>query len=97
MSGAIDHKQVLELAEVAFQQCTNLPFAVYLVSLDGTFLQHNKACQTLFHLPDTPSYQDNVLDYYIHSSDRKENLKRLRKTGDAPFSLTCEVRVPFAR
>lgn len=95
MSGANHYQQVLELAEDEFQFCTNLPFAVYLVSKDGVFLRYNESCRKLFQLPKEPTYQNNVSSYYIHPKDRSHNLKRLRriKPGNWLKDVTIDLRI----
>ncbi|HMQ49269.1 MAG TPA: PAS domain-containing protein [Saprospiraceae bacterium] len=72
-----DYHKTIQFADHHFQQCVNLPFPVFLVSLDGTFLKYNEECRILFDLPQVVSFQDTISAYYIHPSDREQHLERL--------------------
>lgn len=80
MTGMVDFQKIIQLASAAYEQCAHLPFAAYLVSWDGTFLRYNEAARELFGLPEEPTFSDNIFQFYLHSNDRHENLRRLAQT-----------------
>ncbi|GJM34805.1 MAG: hypothetical protein DHS20C18_38060 [Saprospiraceae bacterium] len=73
-------QKTIQLAAEAFQHCLDLPFAVYLISEDGIFLQYNAEARSLFTLPPEPTFQDNITPFYLHPNDRVENLRQLQRT-----------------
>lgn len=70
-------QNIIKLSEAVYLPYANLPFAVYLASAEGVFLQYNEEARQLFNLPATPSFSDNISTFYLHPKDRKQNLERL--------------------
>lgn len=70
--------QIIQLAEKEFQQYASLPFAVCLVDKKGNFLRYNSKGQQLFDLAPQPTFEDNIVQYYLYPKDRKAILKQLR-------------------
>ena len=75
-----NYQKIITLAEQEFLRCAGLPFPAFLLSADGAFLRYNEEGRAFFQLPHEPDFQQRAGDFYMHSGDRQENLKRLYQT-----------------
>lgn len=88
-------QKIVKLAEQEYNQCSGLPFAVYLASKDGVFLKYNEEARAFFGLPVEPDHQQNVSSFYNHPSDREDNLSRLLRLEKGQWlrNTTIDLKV----
>lgn len=95
MSDVTTYQNIIKRSEKAYAPFANLPFAVYLASMDGFFLKYNAEAQQLFDLPPEPTFSNNITTFYLHPKDRKENLERLQqlKEGEWLRNTTIDLKI----
>ena len=88
-------QNIIKRSEAVYLPCANLPFAVYLASTDGVFLQYNAEAREMFNLPEEPTFQDNICTFYLHPKDRDQNLERLYqiKKGAWLRNTTIDLKI----
>ncbi|NRB48740.1 MAG: PAS domain-containing protein [Saprospiraceae bacterium] len=70
-------QHIIQLTASEYQRYEDLPFAVFLTTLDGQFLQYNEECRLLFGLPDEGSSTTNLCDYYVYLDERDYHIREL--------------------
>ncbi len=88
-------QKIMKFAEQEYQQCSGLPFAVYLASREGLFLRYNEEARAFFKLPAEPAPQHKVTDFYNQPSDREDNLSRLLRLEKGQWlkNTTIDLKV----
>lgn len=71
---------LLQQTKTEYQQFASLPFAVYVVTTNGYFVAYNRATRDFFQLPKQPTFQDNIINYYVARQDRSPLVEKLLKT-----------------
>ena len=72
---ALQH--IIDLTASEYQRYQDLPFAVFLTTLDGQFLQYNKECRALFELPVEGTITANLCDFYVYLDERDYHIREL--------------------
>lgn len=95
MNESATYQNIIKHSEKIYLSCANLPFAVYLVSIDGVFIQYNADAQQLFNLPEEPNFTDNISTFYLHPKDRADNIERLHQTKKGQWlrNTTIDLRI----
>ena len=90
---SFDH--IISKAEQDYLNCQDLPFAVFLTSLDGVFLRYNTECQSFFSLADQPNFTTNLCEFYLYISERSDHIKKLYQLpkGDWLRNTTLDLDI----
>lgn len=72
------YQDIIDQAAAEYERYQDLPFAVFVTALDGTFLQLNSECQLLFRLPPDSAFTTNLCDFYVYLDERANHLKELQ-------------------
>lgn len=95
MSNSTSYQNIINRSEKGYLSCASLPFAVYLSSTEGIFLQYNVEARQLFNLSEKPTFADNISTYYLHPKDRQENLEQLHQVEKGQWlrNTTIDLRI----
>lgn len=77
MPSDTSHQHIIDLAAQAYFQAQDLPFAVFVTTIEGIFLKYNEECRLLFELPDVPDRQTNLCSFYLYPNERSQYIDHL--------------------
>lgn len=77
MPSDTSHQDIIDLAAQAYFQAQDLPFAVFVTTLDGVFLKYNEECRLLFELPEVVNQSTNLCDFYLYPNERSQYIEHL--------------------
>lgn len=77
MPSDTSHQDIIDLAAKAYFQAQDLPFAVFVTTLDGVFLKYNKECRLLFELPEVPDQSTDLCGFYLYPRERSQYIEHL--------------------
>lgn len=77
MPSDTSHQDIIDLAAKAYFQAQDLPFAVFVTTLDGVFLKYNTECRLLFELPEVPDQSTDLCSYYLYPNERSQYIEHL--------------------
>lgn len=70
-------QHIINLTASEYQRYQDLPFAVFLTTVDGQFLQYNEECRQLFELPTGEASTANLCDFYVYLDERDYHIQEL--------------------
>ncbi len=77
MPSDTSHQDIIDLAAKAYFQAQDLPFAVFVTTLDGVFLKYNTECRLLFELPEVSDQSTDLCSFYLYPNERSQYIEHL--------------------
>jgi len=72
------YQHIIDLAAADYERYKDLPFAVFLTTIDGVFLQCNEEARHLFEFPNVDASPANLCDFYVYLDERVYHISELQ-------------------